>query len=74
MPAACQAKKLALVSATSLLMTVASLEAGPVIDPTIKKYAAGLEVLIPAAETPLPVKRVPCIYHPVRFKKIQAKV
>lgn len=69
-------KKLALVLAIFLLMTVASINADIVVNTIIQKLTAGPKVLIPATKAPpiLLLQCVPYIYYPVWFKKNKSKI
>lgn len=63
------AKKLVLVLATSLLISQVSIKANIIIDPTFKiTKILILVVEILTSKAPL-LKRVLCIYYPVRFKR-----
>lgn len=68
---ACQAKKLVLVSMTSLSMTIASIKANLVVDTIIKIFVIGLKVSTPSTKAPLLLlfKHVLYIYYPMQFKK-----
>lgn len=67
-------KKLALVSAISLLVTGVNIKTDFTVDFILKKPIANTKVSTPTAEAFLPLKRVPYIHHLVRFKKDQAKI
>lgn len=67
-------KKLVLVFATSLSITIASIGADLEIDFIFKKLAIDTKISIPAAKVFLLLKRISCIYQPVQFKKNQAKI
>lgn len=55
-------------------MIIASIEAEITANPIIKEPPMGPKVSILVENSVLLFKRVSCIYHPVRFKKNQAKV
>lgn len=67
MSTAPKAKKLTFVLATSLLKTIASMEADLAV-------VFSLEVSISVANSLLSLKYILCIHHPMRFKKDQAKI
>lgn len=68
-PAAFQAKKLALVLTISSLTLMASMWTDSTVNPTIEESTVGSKVLISTAEITPPLEHIPYIHHLMQFKK-----